>query len=234
MDPEEVTRSLASARSRGIDEPQMPPLPPPLEIPWTMKPLESAETKLELLRDGRLRCSIVHDVIRDVTPEMIVWWLKHMDGDIEIGGRLVPRYRAWHPRDHIAVRYARLADDGSNMGPGSRVHIRERLGRRWPVDVIDDVLRLDVGGFVHVHRQLGLEVVRMEYSFERVPGGTRYVNCLIVGMRTPIVRHLFNGAVRPRLFPDEMGRAWLLHNVEEVGNLQFFLPELYEAEQRKS
>lgn len=58
-----------------------------------------------------------------------------------VGGRLVPRYRAWHPRDHLAGRHARLAD--------------------------------------------------------------------------------------------EMGRAWLRHNVVEVGNLQFFLPQLYEAERRK-
>lgn len=205
----------------------------PLEVPWTMKPLESAETKLERLPDGRLQCSIVHDLIRDVTPEMIVWWLKNMDGDVEIGGQPVPRYRAWHPRDHIAVRYARLAADGSNMGPGSRVHIRECLGRTFPVDIVDDVLRLDPGGFVHVNRRLGTEIVRMEYSFERVPGGTRYSNRLIVGARLPMVRHLFNGVVRPQLFPDEMGKAWLVHNVEEVGNLQFFLPALYESEQRK-
>jgi hypothetical protein len=209
----------------------MSSLPDPLDVPWTMKPLDSAETKLELLPDGRLRCSIVHDVVRDVTPAMIVWWLKNMDGDVEIGGRMVPRYRAWHPRDHVAVRYARRADDGSNMGPGSRVHIREQLGRTWRVDIVDDVLRLDEGGFVHVNRRLGMEVARMEYTFERVPGGTRYVNCLIVGARAPIVRTVFNRVVRPRLFPDDMGRAWLLHNVEEVGNFQFFLPSLYESAQ---
>jgi hypothetical protein len=41
-------------------------LPPPFEVPWTMKPLESAETHVEVLRDGRRKYAIVHDVVRDV------------------------------------------------------------------------------------------------------------------------------------------------------------------------
>jgi hypothetical protein len=39
-----------------------------------------------------------------------------------------------------------------------------------------------------------------------------------------------NRFVRPRLFPDDKARAWLRHNVEEVGNFEFFLPELYAKE----
>jgi len=209
------------------------PIPEPLELPWTMKPVESAETRFENLDDGRLRCSIVHEVLRDVTPEMIVWWFKHMEGDVEIEGQRIPRYRAWHPIDHVRVRYPRLADDGSNMGPGSQIHIQECFGGepRFRVDVVDDVLRLDVGGFVHVHRRAGLEVARMEYTFERVPGGTRYRNSLCVGTQAPIVRYPINRLLRPRLMPDAMCRRWLRHNVEEVGNFEFFLPALYDREQ---
>jgi hypothetical protein len=207
-----------------------PELPPPFEVPWTMKPLESADTHVEVLPDGRRKYAIVHDVVRDVTPAMIVWWLKHMDGEVEIAGRVIPRYRAWHPRDHVSVRYARRAHDGSNMGPGSRVHIRESFGReaRYRVDVVDDVLRLDEGGFVHVHRRAGVELVRMEYTFEAIPGGTRYRNFLIAGTGSRFLRPL--DALVARRFPDAMGRRWLLHNVEEVGNLERFLPALYEAE----
>jgi hypothetical protein len=211
----------------------MPPaLPDPIEVPWTMKAVDSAETRVETLPDGRLCCSIVHDLVRDVTPRMLVWWFNHMDGDVEIGGRRVPRYRAWHPRDHVAVRYARKAADGANMGPGSRVHIRECFARNpaWTVDIVDDVLRLDERGFVHANRRLGVEVFRMEYTFERTPAGTRYVNRLVAGAHAPAVRGVFNSVLRPRLFPDEMGRAWIRHNVEEVGNLQYFLPALFEAE----
>ena len=34
----------------------------------------------------------------------------------------------------------------------------------------------------------------------------------------------------PFLFPDGKGQAWLKHNIEEMGNLENFLPELYERE----
>lgn len=34
----------------------------------------------------------------------------------------------------------------------------------------------------------------------------------------------------PRAFPEQMGRAWLKHNVEEVGYFEHFLPSLYRNE----
>jgi hypothetical protein len=39
-----------------------------------------------------------------------------------------------------------------------------------------------------------------------------------------------NRTLGRRLFSEEMGRAWLTHNVEEVGNFQYFLPALYEEQ----
>jgi hypothetical protein len=40
--------------------------------------------------------------------------------------------------------------------------------------------------------------------------------------------------IRRRAFTEAMGRAWLKHNVEEVGNLEFFLPALYAAHAGRS
>jgi len=79
-----------------------------------------------------------------------------------------------------------------------------------------------------VHRRAGIELVRMEYTFEAIPGGTRYRNCLIAGTGSRFLRPL--DALVARRFPDAMGRRWLQHNVEEVGNLERFLPALYESE----
>lgn len=194
-----------------------------------MKPRDSAATAVEHLPDGRIKWSIVHDTLAGVTPSMIVWWLNHMDGDVEIGGTTMARYRAWHPRDHVAVTYVKKSDAGTNMGVGSKVRIQEYFARNpeHRVDVVDDVLRLDEGGFVHVHEVAGIELARMEYTFAKTPGGTRYENCLIVGMSAPVIAAPFNGVVRPRLFSDEMGDAWVTHNIEEVGNLEHFLPGLF-------
>jgi hypothetical protein len=41
-----------------------------------------------------------------------------------------------------------------------------------------------------------------------------------------------NAWLRRRTFPDDKARAWLTHNVEEVGNFESFLPALYERETR--
>lgn len=48
-----------------------------------------------------------------------------------------------------------------------------------------------------------------------------------VGSSNPGVGSLLNRWVRPRFLSDESARAWLKHNVEEVGNFEHFLPETF-------
>jgi hypothetical protein len=202
----------------------------PIDVPWTMKPLESARTSVERVDHGRMRFSIQHELIRGVTPAMLVWWLDNMVGDVEIGGRVIPRYRAWHPRDHVKLTYVRPADDGRNFGPGAQVRIQEFFGAdpRYPVDVVATVAFLDETGFEHAEWVGGQRVAHALYSFVGTPEGTLYENSLTVGLETAGLGDVFNRAVvQPWLFPEEMGRAWLRHNVEEVGNFEFFLPALY-------
>ncbi|WP_075098134.1 DAPG hydrolase family protein [Sandaracinus amylolyticus] len=208
------------------------PLPDPIVVPWTMKPLESAPVaRLDHLDDGRMHLSIVHDVLHGVTPEMLRWWFRNMHGAMEIEGRAYPRYRVWHPLDHVEHEYVRNPPGGA--GPGSIFHIHEVLGRNpaWRVDVLTDVTRLDVGGFAHRPRLHGIRgLVRMDYAFERVAGGTRYVNSMTIGAPVPPALRGVNAALLRVGFPEEKGRAWLKHNVEEVGNFEFFLPALYAAQ----
>lgn len=205
-------------------------LPPPLDIPWNRKPLDSAETEVTVLPDGRIKLWIRHDVLRGVTPAMLVWWFQNLEGDVEIAGRRVPRYRAWHPLDHVALRYVRRAPDGS-IGPGAVFHIQEAFARnpRWRLDIHTVVEKLDETGFAHGPRKLGRKVAHLEYVFEAVPEGTRYTNWLIAGVAAPGIGRLVNRVMRRALFPDDKAIAWLTHNVEEVGNLESFLPALYRA-----
>jgi hypothetical protein len=206
-------------------------LPPPLDIPWKRKPLSSAKTEVSVLPDGRIKLWIEHDVLHGVTPAMLVWWFQHLEGTVEIAGKRVDRYRAWHPLDHVAFRYVRRRPDGS-IGPGAVFHIREAFARNpaFSIDVKTRVEKLDETGFVHVPHMLGVEVARMEYLFEAVPGGTRYTNWLIAGANLPVVGVPLNRLIRPRAFPEPKAIAWLTHNVEEVGNFESFLPALYAAD----
>lgn len=206
-------------------------LPDPLDIPWIRKPLESAETAVTVLRDGRLKLWISHQVLRGVTPAMLVWWFGNIEGELEIAGKRVPRYRAWHPIDHIAFRCVKRRSDGS-IGPGAVFHIHESFARnpKWIVDIHTTVEKLDETGFIHGPRKLGLKVAHMEYEFAAVAGGTQYTNWLVAGIEVPVIGRLLNRVIQRALFPDDRARAWLTHNVEEVGNFESFLPELYARE----
>ena len=98
--------------------------------------------------------------------------------------------------------------------------------------------KVDETGVLSVYRVLGglLTVFRLEHRFvpEGDPhegGGTRYLSEAILGSASPLGRLLINRLVVPRLFPEAKARAWFLHNVEEVGNFERFLPALYAEHQ---
>ncbi len=200
----------------------------PRPFGWRMKPQDSAETGVRVLDDGRLELTIRHDVLRGVTPAMLGWWFRNIEGTMEHMGRIYPRYLVWHPIDHIHFRVARRALDGT-AGPGARFLLVEVFGASpgQLVCALADVAKNDDTGIALSVRRFGVEVMRLEHTFAPVPGGTRYASKMHVGTAAAPARFLFNRFLRPRIFGEARGRAWLKHNVEEVGNLEFFLPELY-------
>ncbi len=131
--------------------------PVPLDIPWVCKSLDSAKWGVEVLSDGRLHCWIEHELVRGVTPTMLNWWFRHLEGDMLYAGQVLPRYRVWHPRDHIAIEYSQRNADGS-VGVGSFIHLTEMLGANpdYLVDVHTEICKLDEEGFVHRPRFHGL------------------------------------------------------------------------------
>ena len=114
---------------------------------------------------------------------------------------------------------------------GAQLHIVEVFGGnpRHRVDALSDIVRLDEQGFGHRPRWHGLRVAAMDYRFEPVAGGTRYVNSLTVGLASPWARPL-NALMRRFVFDAERARAWIRHNVEEVGQFERFLPALFASE----
>ncbi len=201
--------------------------PVPLDIKWICKPVETAESGIEILTDGRLRCWIRHEIVRGVTPKMLVWWFKNLEGEVEIEGKSYNRYRVWHPRDHLFARYAKRNADGS-IGVGSRIHLAEMFGAnpKYLVDTVTEIVKLDEEGYVHRPRLHGLRLVEMEYSFEEKEDGTLYCNSLTVGVRGGLGK-IINPLIRKFVFDRKRGEAWIKHNIEEVGNFEFFLPDLY-------
>ncbi len=204
-------------------------LPQPLSLPWELKPVSSAPAGSETLADGRKRLWVKHEVLKGVTPTMLVWWFRHLEGDVEIGGRVLGRYRVWHPFDHVSARYVRRAPDGS-IGPGAQMALCEVLARdpRFTIDVVSTIEKLDEEGFIHKVVVRGFELGRMEHTFRETSDGVLDENCLIV----PGSRRLafLSKVLVPWKFPEPKGRAWLKHSIEEMGSLENFLPELYARE----
>jgi hypothetical protein len=205
--------------------------PEPWPTPYPLKGLGSARYGAETLDDGRRSYWIEHDIVRGVTPRMLAWWFANLEGDIVIAGRRVNRYRAWHPYDHVHASYARRLPDGS-VGPGAAICLREFLNGdpRYPVATVTTIEKLDEQGFIHNPQLHGIQgLVRMEYTFEQVADGTRYVNRLLIGGS-----HGWRRRVTPWLqrfgFPEARGLAWLRHNIEEVGLFEHILPPLYRQE----
>jgi hypothetical protein len=204
--------------------------PTPLDIRWKCKPVETARSGVEILADGRIHCWIEHEVIQGVTPKMLVWWFGHLEGDMLHDGEWHARYRVWHPRDHVAIRYVRRNFDRS-VGVGSIIHLTEMLGANpdYLIDTHTEIVRLDEGGFAHRPRFHGLRLAAMDYEFSESPEGTIYHNSLTIGARGLLGR-LINPLLRRFVFDEKRGHAWIRHNIEEVGNFETFLPALYASE----
>lgn len=209
------------------------PIPPPRPFLGPLKPVTSAQTSFTKHASGQLVMTIEHDLIRGATPSMLRWWFEHLGETMEHDGVTYPRYLLWHPRDHIHWALARPAPDGGS-GQGAYFRIVEAFGadpRRY-VDSVEWVEKLDDTGIALTRHVAGVEIFRLEHAFGEAPGGATYRSRMAVGAADGVFGRAFNTLVRPRVFSDEMGHAWLTHNVEEVGLFEHLLPRLYPASRR--
>ena len=205
-------------------------VPEPLEVEYLdrMKDVGTAETTFATLPSGQRQLTIRHEVIEGVTPEMILWWFQNFPTrTVTVAGQDVAWYRLWHPRDHIEVIVReRGGPDISGLSEGTQVMIHERFGGQ---DQRFDgyVAALDATG-IHLQASIGgVTLGNLRHTFTAVEGGTLYESKLILGLDVPVVRVIANPLIRNFRMNDEQAKAWFVHNVEEVGNFEFFLPALY-------
>jgi hypothetical protein len=202
-------------------------LPEPRPLVWPLRPPESAESSIARSAGGVV-ITIRHEILRGVSPEMLAWWYRHVPGTMTYAGRVYPRYLVWHPLDHISYDVVRLAPEGG-VGPTAQLQIREALGRD-PTTVIDirvRVVDIDEHRAVIAKEVLGTSVVRLENDFEWTRTGTRYTTRMRIGDDTLLGRAALNRIGRTRVFPPRKIQRWIRHHIEEIGNLENFLPGLF-------
>lgn len=208
-------------------------LPNERDFAWKMKTLESAKTNFSIDKDGVYILTIEHDLIRGVTPQMLLWWFQNIGGEMEYQGKVYPKYLVWHPKDHIHWSLQNQAA-GKPIGAGSYFRIVEALDRNmnYLIDSTEYVEKLDETGIRLVRTIGGKTIFSLQHDFKQIGNNTFYYSTMKVGASNTIGR-IFNSCLRPLIFTKEMGYAWLKHNIEEVGNFEFFLPELYHKETGK-
>lgn len=201
---------------------------PPLDIHWKMKDPDSARTVTNQLPDGRLELKIKHETIQGVTPEMLVWWFKKFPDldNYEYRGQQIHVYRLWHPVDHIYVKVNKPSPEGKGFSRGAKVEICEALDDKIEV-MKANITKMDESG-ITLHLKKGpLTVARVSHTFTKEVNGTFYETQLLLGPTIPIIGKIISKIVQKQIFTESLRKAWLKHNVEEVGNFQFFLPDLF-------
>jgi hypothetical protein len=121
---------------------------------------------------------------------------------------------------------AREAGPGGGAGEGTRFRVVEPFANRpeYHVDVVDTVEKLDQTGIRLVQRVAGVVVFQLEHTWSSGPDGVHYTSVMDVGARSAVFAPV-NRVLRRR-FPDHTVQAWVRHNVEEVGQLEYLLPQL--------
>jgi hypothetical protein len=196
-----------------------------LPVLYPLRPVDSASVQFSKWPRGRRRITIDHRPLAGVTPAMLLDWFSHLGGTIEYGGRVVDRYHAWHPIDHIRWELERPAPAGG-AAEGARFHMVEAFGARpeYTVDEVARVEKLDETGIRLVLRLAGVPVFQLEHTWSADTDGAHYVTVMDLGVRAPLLAPV-NRVLRRR-FPDDKARAWVKHNIEEVGQLEYLLPRL--------
>jgi hypothetical protein len=196
-----------------------------LPVLYPLRAVDTAAVQFTDCAHGRRRITIDHRPLAGVTPAMLLDWFTHLGGTISYGGQIVDRYHAWHPIDHIRWELARPAPTGG-AAEGARFHMVEAFGAR-PEFIVDEIARvekLDETGIRLVLRILGVPVFQLEHTWSAGADGAHYVTVMDLGVRSAVLSPI-NRVLRRR-FSEEKARAWVKHNIEEVGQLEYLLPGL--------
>ena len=201
---------------------------PPRQLPWRLRDVRDASASHEILPDGRIHLRIEHRPLPGVTPAMLAWWYRVLPiSEVEFDGAVRPMYHLFHPFEHGRIWVERPADDGEpGVGTGGAVARYEWFGP-YDSEGAADVVELSPRRFVTRPRVAGIGIGEFRHEWSESPSGATYVVDNLIGVDWPLVGPWINALLRRYVFSEDMLREWERHQVEEVGLLPHFLPQLY-------
>ena len=192
---------------------------------YPLRPIESATVRYTDAPHHRRRVTIDHRPLSGLTPAMLLDWFTHLGETMSYGGEIIDRYlRLASHRPH-QMGTARPAPKGG-AAEGARFRMVEAFGGRpeYTIDEIARVEKLDETGIRLVKRIGGVPVFQLEHTWSAGADGAHYVTVMDLGVRSPLLAPV--NRIVCQQFPDDKVRAWVKHNIEEVGQLEYLLPQL--------
>ncbi|SEH81437.1 hypothetical protein SAMN04489835_4463 [Mycolicibacterium rutilum] len=204
-------------------------LPQPRPVLYPLRSVDTATVRHLDYPRGRRRITIDHRPLRGLAPAMLLDWFSHLGETMLYGGEVIDRYLAWHPLDHIRWELARPAP-GGGAADGARFRMVEAFGARpeYAIDELARVEKLDETGIRLVKRIAGVPVFQLEHTWSAGADGVHYVTVMDLGARSALFAPV--NAVLRRKFVAAKAEAWVRHNIEEVGQLEYLLPQLVSGE----
>ena len=201
---------------------------PPRQLPWPVPDHRLAEKGYEYLPDGRIRVITHHLPLPGVTPAMLAWFYQQLPlSTVELDGRTYPLYHLFHATEHGQLWVVQTAPDGSHgMAQGAVIERHEWFGEH---DSRGKALISEFSnqGMTALAFAAGIQIGVVEHRYSVVDGHTRYVVNATIGSTAPLISPLLNKYLREKIFTEAMLAQWMRHQVEEVGVLPYFLPQLY-------
>lgn len=201
---------------------------PPRDFAWPPLDLSTANVQHEVLDDGRLHLRIEHVPLPGITPEMLRWWYEVLPvSEVVVAGKTYPFYHLFHLTEHGRVWLEAPASDGrAGAGPGAVMARFEWFGE-YDSLAKGRITELSANGMVGHPEFFGLALGEFRHVFEPGPRGARYRIDHQIGVTWPVVGPAVNRLLRVTTFSEGMLAEWKRHQIEEVANLQHFLPQLY-------
>ena len=200
----------------------------PRDFAWPVIDYKTAKYSHTILPNGQIHLEITHLPLEGITPEMLAWWYRVLPvSEVEIEGKRYPFYHLFHLSEHGYIWLKEPATDGSaGIGVGALVARQEWFGA-FDSEGAGRITEFSARGMIGHPEVAGVWLGEFRHLFDATPTGSRYRVDSLIGVDWPLIGPAVNWLLRTSTFSEAMLREWERHQIEEVANLRYFLPQLY-------
>lgn len=207
----------------------------PIKLPWQLTDTSLAQTNYKYLENGQILITITHVPLLDITPKMLTWFYQNLPvSTVQIDQKTLPWYQIFHPSEHKSINILQPATNGSvGIGKGALIEEKQWFGSYSSLTT-ERVVAFTEQGMILEPELAGLDFAKIEHVFTKTGTGTgtQYQVTGLIGSDLPIIGPVINLIIRYKILPEDMLKQWIRHQVEEVSNLNAFLPALYHADKQ--